>query len=270
MNRKVKAVLIVICLIAIGIGVFNIWSIQRNYNESARSYAALDSYVSAPEGDSGTQQETAAAVPAQTAPIETLPVDDWDAPDVTFPEVNFQELSEINPEIVGWIYIDGTAISYPVAHGEDNKYYMEHLFDHTPNGSGCIFLDYTNAPGFTDRNNVLYGHNIKNGTMFFDLQNYKEQEFFDEHPYGLLMTPYGNFVIEFYCGYVISGWGNAWQTHFDTDADYEAWLQGGTEQALVHSETVPSADDLIITLSTCTYEFYDARFVMHGILHRVS
>ena len=95
-----------------------------------------------------------------------------------------------NPDIVAWIYIEGTKINYPIVQGEDNSYYLKHLFSGEWNGSGCIFLDSRNDASFADRHSIIYGHHMKNGTMFTDLDKYKKQDFFDEHPVALLIDVY--------------------------------------------------------------------------------
>mgnify|MGYP000782800669 FL=1 len=111
------------------------------------------------------------------AEAETQPDED----DTIWPEVDFSVLREINPDIVAWIYIEGTKINYPIVQGGDNSYYLKHLFSGEWNGSGCIFLDFRNDVSFADRHSIIYGHHMKNGTMFTDIDKYKKQEFFDEH-----------------------------------------------------------------------------------------
>ena len=90
--------------------------------------------------------------------------------------------------------IEGTKINYPIVQGEENSYYLKHLFSGEWNGSGCIFLDFRNDASFADRHSIIYGHHMKNGTMFTDLDKYKKQEFFDEHPIALLITPDKNTI----------------------------------------------------------------------------
>ena len=106
---------------------------------------------------------------------------------------------------------------------------------------------------------------MKNGTMFTDLEKYKEQDFFDEHPVGLLVTPDKNYKIEFFSGYVVASHESAWRIDF-TDAEFETWLQNAVDQSCFSSEINPSTSDNILTLSTCSYEFDDARFVLLGVL----
>lgn len=91
-------------------------------------------------------------------------------------QVDFDALSAVNPDVTGWIYLPDSVISYPVVQGEDNSYYLKHLFDGTPNSSGCLFLD-SRCEGLTGRNSVIYGHYMKNGTLFGSLKEYRDQAY---------------------------------------------------------------------------------------------
>ena len=90
-------------------------------------------------------------------------------PQPELPEVDFDTLSSINSDIVGWLYCPDTAISYPVPQGEDNSYYLKHLFDGTRNSAGSLFLD-SRCQGLEGKNSIIYGHYMKNGTLFATLK----------------------------------------------------------------------------------------------------
>ena len=106
---------------------------------------------------------------------------------------------------------------------------------------------------------------MKNGTMFTDLDKYKKQEFFDEHPVALLMTPDKNYKVDFFAGYVAAPQDDAWEIGF-TETEFEVWLQNAADRSCFTSEIAPNISDHILTLSTCSYEFDDARFVLVGAL----
>lgn len=128
-----------------------------------------------------------------------------------WPEVDFEALREINPDLVGWIYIEGTEINYPVVQGADNQYYLKHLFTGEWNSSGCIFLGARNCTDLSDRNSILYGHHMKDGSMFHGLMEYKSQEYYDEHPTVLFLTPDANYEVKIFAGYVASVDADAWK-----------------------------------------------------------
>ena len=177
---------------------------------------------------------------------------------------DFDALRAINSDIAAWIYMNGCNINYPVVRGENNDFYLNHLFNKKYNGAGCIFLDYRNDPGFTARNSVIYGHSMKNGSMFASLKKYKKQSFYDKYPVFHLFTPEGDQLVEIFSGYVAPSSDNAWKISFYDDDDFALWLNERIEKSMFRSSVSPSPEDRIITLSTCTYEFNDARFVLFG------
>lgn len=182
------------------------------------------------------------------------------------PQVDFESLRAVNPEIVAWLSIDGTNIDYPVAQHSDNDYYLHHLFNGEWNSSGCLFMDCNNQVDFSDRHTIIYGHHMDNGTMFQNLMGYKNQSFYDEHPTAQLFTPGGAYTVELFAGYVTGVDGNAWQLDFALDAEFVEWLEDAKNNSLFESPVTPTEVDRIVTFSTCSYEFYNARFVLHGVI----
>ena len=261
MKKKVRLLLIVLFAVLFLFSAWQLWGILRNYQESQSSYNALEQYVSfgnteVPEAGS---ESTDDAEPVISEPMELPDISAW-------PQVDFDELAKINPEIVGWIYIEGTDINYPVVQGTDNDYYLKHLFDGTYNSSGCIFLDYRCAADFSDRHSIIYGHHMNNKTMFGGLMSYKDQAFYEEHSTALLVTPTAYYRIQFFSGYVSDNWSNAWDLALD-DAGHTAWLSEIQAKSCFETEYAPVPEDRIITLSTCTYEFDSAKFVLHGYIN---
>lgn len=251
-NKKMlSAILILICLVGIVVGAYQIYKQLHEYDEGRDSYSELEDYVTLPEEPDESEQET------QSDEIQE---------EQQWPKIDFETLKEINPDIVGWMYIEGTEINYPIVQGQDNQYYLKHLFSGEWNSSGCLFLDARNVADFSDWNNIIYGHHMKNGTMFSGLTEYKNQEFYDAHPTILIMTPEQNFRVEVFAGYVANVKDDAWKVDFGIDAEYENWQKSVKVRSCFDCESIPAVTDHIITFSTCSYEFDDARFVLHGIM----
>ena len=131
------------------------------------------------------------------------------------------------------------------------------------NGAGCIFLDAYCASDFSDRHSILYGHHMNDGSMFYDLMGYKDQSFYEERPVALFVTPTAYYKIQFFSGYVAHITENAWKLRFNED-EYTGWLNEIQSKSCFQADCAPSSEDIVITLSTCTYEFATARFVLHG------
>ncbi len=179
--------------------------------------------------------------------------------------IDFDALSKANPDLVGWIYIPDTRINYPIVKREsDNDYYLSHLFDGTSNKAGCIFLDTRCNLG--DSHCLIHGHNMGNGTMFRDLTLFKNKQFLQEHPYALVLTPDQNYVIEFFAGSVVRIDSPVWQLQFSSSSDRQQWLSDCWNAASVSRPVTLNAEDKIVTLSTCTYEYKQARWILQGRL----
>ena len=248
----------ILTLIFLFTAIFAGIQVIREYRESKESadvYTDLDKYVDIPE------------VPVETETNQTDPSEsrEMQAPN-NDPTIDFDALRSINPDCVGWIHIPDTGISYPVVQGSDNSHYLKHLFDGKWNSGGCIFMDCRVDAALSDRHSIIYGHHMKNGTMFSGLTKYKKQDYFEEHPTGLLITPECTYRIEFFAGYVAGVDEAAWKVGFQSDEEYEAWIKEAKEKSWITSPLSPAVTDSVLTLSTCSYEFDNARFVLLGVL----
>lgn len=268
-NKKSMNVLLTVLLIVfLALGIFSaikIWKIVAEYKQGNSAYKDLGDYIQVsdpaekPKPTSDPGKETEGAGDAETPPEPTPPPIDW-------PVVDFEGLLEINEDCVGWILIEDTAVNYPIVQSEDNSYYLNRLFDGTWNIVGSIFLDYRVADDFSYRNSPIYGHRMNDGSMFADLLHYKEQEFYDLHPIGYLLTPEQNYQIEFFAGVLEPTDGSAWDYEFDSDEEFEDWIQAAKEKSCFESDVNPEVTDKIVTLSTCTRESGYVRLVLYGRL----
>lgn len=264
MDRKViVTILVVALLIGAAYAGYNLYRTAAEYREGEQVYAEVQQYVNlSPAQPSGnTPSNPVGDNGAELAPEVT-------EPPVIYPEVDFEGLMTVNEDVVGWIYIEGTQINYPILQGEDNRHYVSTMINGAYNGAGSIFMDYRNQPDFTDPHTVIYGHNMNNGSMFAAIVKYQDPEFFAAHPTGMIMTPEGNFQFEVVAGYVASLADPSWQLEFANEADFDNWLQDTMERSIIGGTVVPTAQDQIITLSTCSYEFSDARFVLVCVVRK--
>lgn len=250
MKKFICILLILVLLAVLGYCVWQIVDITDEYQVGEQAYEELEQYIVMPETVPVETTDTEEIVEAETAPAQ-----------IQWPQVDFDALAQVNGDIVGWLYVPGTVINYPVVQGDDNEYYLKHLFDGKYNSSGCIYLDCGAEGDFTTMNSVLHGHHMKNGSMFAGICKYKDQSYFDEHPTAMLLTPDGNYLVEFFSGYVCEVTADAWDYDFD-----ESWLDKRIRSSYFAADVIPTTEDHILTLSTCSYEFTDARFVLHGIL----
>lgn len=247
------AVLLVLLVVVVGL----ICSVLYRYNN---------------EGD--TYEEARAAyvqVIAETAPAEETESEVSSGPaeeDSICPiQVDFAELQAVNEDIVAWIYCEGTVINYPVCKCEDDDFYLKHAYDKSPSHSGTIFIEAENAPDFSDANYILYGHHMKNKTMFATLSYWGEQEYFEQHPCMWLLTPRQNYRIDLFAGYLTSALSDVYAVYKGYGTQLEAYLEKAADSSDFTSDVVvPEEGFSYIVLSTCEYQFENARYVLHGKL----
>lgn len=178
-------------------------------------------------------------------------------------DVDFEALLEMNPHTVAWIYSENEEINYPVVQAQDNDYYLDHLFDGTENKNGAIFMDCRNSPDLTHRNTLIYGHNMGNHTMFASLVNYGDPAYYEENPVLILETPEASYYLEVFSGYTTKSVSEAYRQDLAEDEIYLGFLNRIRESSDFQSDVEVGVQDRIVTLSTCSYRFDNARYVLH-------
>lgn len=184
--------------------------------------------------------------------------------------VNFESLLQENSDVVGWLYSEDTVINYPVVQGSDNSYYLHRMLDGSYSSSGCIFMDYQCASDFSYDNSILYGHNMKNGSMFQSLLEYGNQEYYDEHPVMYLLTPEQNYAVKLVAGFVTDSTSWVYTIQFGSEESKMEYLEKAIASSTFTSSVTPTAEDRLLTLSTCSYDYDEARYVVIGVLSPVS
>ena len=168
------------------------------------------------------------------------------------PEVDWESLTAINQDIIAWIPIEGTEISYPAMKGTDNDDYLHHTFERNSNSAGSIFIEYTNSSDFQDCNTIIYGHNMRNGSMFGTLRKYFQSQ--DSLPgrYIWICTPDKNYRYEIFSSHVVDAAGEVYTLFSAPDQQFQQYLDSMKTQSLVDFGVDVTKEDKIITLSTCT------------------
>lgn len=180
--------------------------------------------------------------------------------------IRLSSLKNINPDVVGWICIPDTKINYPITQGQDNEYYLSHAWNNKSNFVGAIFLETMNCADFTDFNTILYGHNMKNGSMFAGLHDYKDPAYWAQHPYVYLVTAEGILRYEIFSSYNADVDSKTYGLSFRQDTTREAFIQMALENSDIDTGLEPAITDRILTLSTCTGFGYSQRRVVHAYL----
>jgi len=276
LRKWINGVLIAVFAVSMTLTVYH-WiqskQAEQSYSE-ARQLAGL------------TKDSAASAVPTQPAaptqpteepgPVGTeaqpywipAPVDD----DPVLRELAVTDLGalrDVNPDVVGWIYSPGVEINYPIVQGEDNLFYLEHSWEKEENVSGSIFLESTNSPDLKDFRSILYGHNMRDGSMFGSLNIYLYKPNWEKDPYIYLITDEGVLRYEIYACYKAGVESDTYQLVRDDAASREKLIALTLELSELDTGIVPQVTDRILTLSTCVGNA-EYRLVVHARLPMIE
>lgn len=264
MNRATKkGIMRILTLLCLAVFLFSAWKLvgifqeyreaEQLYNDAANEFTTLNS-----------DQDKEHAVPVPTM-REQAPV-----------EVDFSKLLKINDDIIGWIYMEDTVVNYPLLQGENNLYYLDKTLYKKYLASGSIYLDCDNEPDFSDAHSIIFGHNMKNHTMFGDLSDLRDEDYLKEHPYVDLILTDGTWmryeICSMYRAHVEDG---TFRAPLNKAKNFKPFMELITEKNMyADSELdlpVVQEDDKVLTLSTCTEDSADLeRFVVHAVLVSVD
>ena len=166
--------------------------------------------------------------------------------------------------MVGYIYSANTLVQQPIQYGKGNEYYLTHDLKGNTNNNGSIFIEQLNSGNFTDDNTIIYGHNMKTGMMFANLTLYKDKGYYNSHPYLYIYTPSQNYRVDLYAGFVCEYDDEVYTTSLTQD-QLKAMAAKSTFASNIGTPTGKT-----VTLSTCSYEFNNARYVVVGALVPIS
>ena len=217
-------------------------------------------------------------VPAQPQPTEipveaTEPVTYWvpvpvegDPVMEEMAEINIAALREENEDVLGWIRIPDTRIDYPLLQGEDNDFYLKHTWQKQRNSVGSIFLEHLNRPDLTDFNTIVYGHNMRDKSMFGQLDNYSIEGFWETHPYVYIAIDSGVYRYEVFAFLQAPVDSVTYSIRPQRDDTKQEFIDYSMEHTWIDTGVRPVITDRILTLSTCTGRDYSARNVVQARL----
>ena len=241
MRKIISNILIIVFSAVIAVSAYRLWTIFHEYHEGEKQYEqTAKDYVLQKDPDN-----TMAENGPQECPIS----------------VDFEGLLAENSDVVGWIYSEETQINYPVLRGESNETYIHHMINGAYNSSGSIFMDFRCSPDLSDFNTIIYGHHMKNGSMFASLHQYINQDFYDNHKYLWYLTPDHIYRLDVIAGYVGDAEAEVYSIFTDMD-QLRSYLTFAQSKSTFDPDHVPDDINGIVALSTCSYEYDDARYVL--------
>ena len=208
--------------------------------------------------------ETPAEVSEQTT-ADPTPEPSAEPPTDPLASIDLAALQAVNADVLGWLSIPNTAISYPLVQGTDNDYYLSHTWNRSSSAVGAIFMDARCSSDRSGFNTIIYGHRMNNGSMFASLKYYSDQSYWQAHPRIDLVDASGRHTYDIYTAYEVSTEGEAYRLSFPDDADRQAFLDDGLSRSVLSTGITPQVSDRVLTLSTCTGRGHATRWVVQAI-----
>lgn len=245
----------IICAMASSALTYSIWHLMKahqDYEDSRDVYEELeDDFIE----HSDTQEESQP---------------DSNDGEYEYLQIDFDGLRKVNPDVIGWIDIPGAGISYPVLKGEDNSYYLTHLASGQFGISGSIFMDYHNRQDFSDQNTIIYGHNMKDDSMFGKLNDYQDRNIYEENPFFYIYVPGKVMKYQIFSCYAGSVSGEAYIYSFPEISDFMDFTEAIISSADYETGITVGETDRVVTLSTCVSSGRNYRYLVHGKLTEVN
>ncbi len=177
-----------------------------------------------------------------------------------------KNLDETYEDFVYWLYVENTPISYAVMQSDDNDYYLRRNINGETNLSGTLFLDYRNESEMESGNNIIYGHNMQNGTMFGGLKKYEKEKYFKEHSMIYTYTPDSVTAWKIFSVYETTTDNYYIQTSFINQENYYEFITGLQKNSIHKNDVILDSSSTVLTLSTChKYDYDNGRFVVHAV-----
>lgn len=241
-SNIVSNIILVIAIVVFAVSAYKLYGIFSEYNKGDKEYQKIQDLVINTEKKDDTKEEAFS--------------------------VDFEKLLEMNSDVVGWIRFDEPSeINYPVVQGGDNEEYLKRTFEANTNKLGTLFVDVNNPGDFSGRNTFIYGHNMKNGSMFAQLLKYKDDSFYKEHPYFYIYTPDGKVrTYEIFSAGVVKDTSDSYIMDYADDAAFQTYIDYIKQQSAYPTSAEVTTASKIVSLSTCTNVRDDERFLVHGVM----
>ena len=268
-RKALAALLAVICALCLGRTALQL----VQYRQGDETYAQAEELAGLPDlsdlpvvdftGGSGSVSSSASTDGAGEAP-EEVPV--WQDPYAqALKDMDFSALRQQNPDVLGWILIPGTRVSYPVVQGTDNSYYLDHTWRGGKNSVGAIFMDYQNSGDLSDFNTIIYGHRMNNRSMFGTLSQYKSRSYWQAHPYVYLTDDSGTHRYEIFAAGEVSVDSDVYRLGLRSDSSRQSFLDSCLALSALNTGVTPHTYDKVLTLSTCTGNGHATRWVVQAV-----
>jgi sortase B len=267
-GQKIRLVLIVIFSATFVVSAYMLISRLVQYGKGSETYQEAEQLAVVSSVSRASRAPAAASVPAvsEAASSEEEPVSSAAEKQPDPSQISLSAVRQYNSDIIGWIEIPGSVVSYPLMQTSDNDYYLTHTWKRQELSVGSIFLDCACKPDLSDFNSIIYGHNMYNGSMFASIYNYRSKSYWESHPNIYLTTDSGLSRYAVCAAYQVNVQDPVYQFSFPDTASKQSFLSFAMRHRFYETGEVPETSDRIITLSTCIGSDDSVRWVVQAVL----
>ena len=264
-NKRMPIILMILlsmAIIAAGYFGFRLWRYYQDYQEDQKLYGDLrEAVLQITDESEQPEPSTEIAVLESDTKRNQIKMKKEEQPF----DVDWVALKEVNEDIIGWVYFTGLSqISYPILQADNNEYYVHRTYDLSSDTSkaGCIFMDYRMADDFSSPYSIIYGHNVRDGSMLSDLARLKDQTLYDEEPYFWILTPEGNYRYQIFSIFQCHRAADVFQRSFDGwGEDFSKWQSELKLRNSMQGDVKLREDGHVIAFSTCVPNSFDRTIV---------
>ena len=264
-NKRMPIILMILlsmAIIAAGYFGFRLWRYYQDYKEDQKLYGDLrEAVLQITDEPEQPEPSTEIAVLESDTKRNQIKMKKEEQPF----DVDWVALKEVNEDIIGWVYFTGLSqISYPILQADNNEYYVHRTYDLSSDTSkaGCIFMDYRMADDFSSPYSIIYGHNVRDGSMLSDLAQLKDQTLYDEEPYFWILTPEGNYRYQIFSIFQCHRSADVFQRSFDGwGENFSKWQSELKLRNSMQGDVELSEDGHVIAFSTCVPNSFDRTIV---------
>ena len=264
-NKRMPIILMILlsmAIIAAGYFGFRLWRYYQDYQEDQKLYGDLrEAVLQITDEPEQPEPSTEIAVLESDTKRNQIKMKKEEQPF----DVDWVALKEVNEDIIGWVYFTGLSqISYPILQADNNEYYVHRTYDLSSDTSkaGCIFMDYRMADDFSSPYSIIYGHNVRDGSMLSDLAQLKDQTLYDEEPYFWILTPEGNYRYQIFSIFQCHRSADVFQRSFDGwGENFSKWQSELKLRNSMQGDVELSEDGHVIAFSTCVPNSFDRTIV---------
>lgn len=251
-KRALLLVVVAILFGVIGYSSFRLWDIYSGQAQEQETHRQMLAYRPSLDSVDLPEEYHRVVIPLAYVPVVNQSVID---------------LQAVHPSVVGWLSIPNTLVEHPVVQGTDNVFYLHRNIHHESSAAGTIFMDHRNSSDFSDFNTLIYGHNMRNASMFGSLRDFLGRHFFDITPVGHVFLPYRTYAIEWFAFAVIrNNDGVIYGLGIDTYEERYIFLNHVRNIAMHYRDVDVTVHDRLVTLSTCRNDAANSRMILVGVL----